>query len=157
MDLASDRQQQPRMADIAASIIGISSFGINLTLTLYEFGANTASAKQQTDYIAKHVKLYSTVLELLAERLEDDAPIISDAAMDLVEELYEQSEELFHGIRKLLPPKDHNDDLSFLQKIMWNFKKSKVDLLVGELDYLKSTVELLVTVIFAGRKARSYR
>jgi hypothetical protein len=142
------------MAELAASIIGISSFGVKLTLTLYDFGATTASAKRQTDYIAKHVTLYSNVLELLAERLEADAPMISEAAMDVAEELYDQSDELFSRIRKLLPRKD---DLNFFQKIAWNFKKPKVDLLVGELEYLKSTVQLLVTVIFAGKKIQSYR
>jgi hypothetical protein len=145
------------MVEVAASIIGISTFGIKLTLTLYEFGSTTSSAKQQTDHIAKHVTLYSNVLELRAERLESDAPIISDVAIDLVEELYDQSDELFNKIRALIPRKDNRDELSFLQKIGWNFKKPKVDLLVGELDYLKSTVQLLVTVIFTGRRIRSYR
>ena len=131
--------------------------GIKLTLTLYDFGCTTSFAKQQTDHIAKHVTLYSNVLELLAERLEADAPIISEAAIDLVEELYEQSEELFDRIRALLPRKDGRDEISFRSKIAWNFKKTRVDLLVGELEYLKSTVQLLVTVIFTGRRIQSYR
>ena len=145
------------MAEVAASIIGISTFGIKLTLTLYEFGSTASSAKQQTDHIARNVTLYSNVLELLAERLEADAPIISEAAFDLVEELYDQSDELFSRIRSLLPRKEGRDEISFLQKIAWNFKKTKVDVLVGELDRLKATVQLLVTVIFAGKRIQSYR
>ena len=139
------------MAEVAASIIGISTFGIKLTLTLYEFGSTTSSAKQQADHIARHVTLYSNVLELLAERLEADAPIISEAAFDLAEELYDQSDELFGRIRSLLPRKDGRDEVSFLQKIAWNFKKTKVDVLVGELDRLKATV------IFAGKRIQSYQ
>ena len=145
------------MAEIAASIIGISSFGVRLTLELYNFGATTASAKQQTDRIAKHVTLYSNVLELLAERVKEDAPMISEVAIDLVEELYDQSEEIFERIRALLPRGDPGDELSFMQKIKWNFKKPKVDLLVGELEYLKGTVQLLVTVIYTGKTFRSYK
>ena len=145
------------MAEVAASIIGISTFGIKLTLTLYDFGCTTASAKQQTDHIAKHVTLYSNVLELLAERLEADSPIISEAAIDLVEELYEQSEELFERMRALLPRKDGRDEISFVRKLAWNFNKTKVDLLIGELEYLKSTTQLLVTVIFTGKRVQSYR
>lgn len=145
------------MAEVAASIIAISTFGVKLTLTLYDLGSTVSSARQQTDQIAKHVTLYSNVLELLAERLEADAPNISEAAIDLVEELYDQSDELFGRIRALLPRKNGRDDLRLLQKIAWTFKKTKVDLLVGELEYLKSTVQLLVTVIFTGKRIRTYR
>jgi hypothetical protein len=145
------------MAEIVASIIGISTFGVKLTLRLYEFGSTTSSAKQETDRIAKHVTLYSNVLEILAERLEADAPLISEAAIDLAEELYDQSDELFRRIKALLPRKDAQDKMPFLQKVAWNFRKTKVDMLIGELQYLKSTVHLLVTVIFTGKRVRAYR
>jgi hypothetical protein len=145
------------MAEVAASIIGISTFGIKLTLTLYEFSSTTSHAREEIDSIAKHVTLYANVLELLAERLEADEPLISEAAFDLVEELYEQSEELFESIRKLLPRRDGQGDFSFIQRLTWNFKKTKVEKLVGTLEYLKSTVQLLITVIFTGKKIGSYR
>ena len=61
---------------------------------------------------------------------------------------------MFTRIRKLLPRRDKNDELSFLQRISWNFK-TKVDVLVGELEYLKSTTQLLVYVIFMGKSIRS--
>lgn len=146
------------MAEIAASIIGISNFGIKLTQTLYEFGANAASAKEHTDYIARHVNLYASTLDLLADRLEDEAndSLMSNRAFDLVKELYEQSLELFTKIKKMLPKRrDEKDDLSFLQKIGWNFKKSAIDCLICEINYLKSTVTLIVTILFTGKKIRS--
>jgi hypothetical protein len=145
------------MAEIAASIIGISSFSIKLTLTLYEFSSTTASARQETERIAKHLSLYSNVLELLAERLELDAPIISEGAIGLCEELYDQSEQVFKQAKALIPRKDPRDDLGFMQKITWNFKKAKVDRLVRELECLKNTANLLVTVIFTGKRIRSYQ
>ncbi|KAF7511438.1 hypothetical protein GJ744_004627 [Endocarpon pusillum] len=143
------------MAELAAGVIGISTFGIQLTRTLYEFGSTASSAKEQTDYIARHVTLYASVLDLLSERIDEEDPILSSKAYDLVEELGDQSYNLFHKIEKLLPVRG-KDDLTFFEKIKWNFKKSKVELLVGELDYLKSTVHLLVSVIFAGKRIRSY-
>ncbi|KAL9112232.1 MAG: hypothetical protein Q9227_003350 [Pyrenula ochraceoflavens] len=144
------------MAEIAASILGIASFGIGLTRTLYEFGSTVSGTKEHTDYIARHVTLYASVLELLCDRINDEQPILSEKAYELVEELSGQSEELFHKIRNSLPNRGR-DDVTFFQKIKWNFKKGKVDLLVAELDYLKSTVHLLVTVLFAGKGIRSYR
>ena len=82
---------------------------------------------------------------------------MTEAAINTVEELYESSEELFTRIRKLLPRKNEQDELGFLQRIAWNFKKTKADLLGAELERLKSIVQLLVAVIFTGKKIRSYR
>ncbi|EXJ73936.1 uncharacterized protein A1O5_02230 [Cladophialophora psammophila CBS 110553] len=126
---------------LVASLLGISTFGIQLTRTLYNFGSTASSAREQTDYIARHVTLYSDVLDLLAQRIDDDEPIHSRKAIDLVYDIYDQSCDLFNNIRDLLP--DRADKISFMQKIKWNFKKTKVDLLVSEIEYLKSTVNLL--------------
>ena len=148
------------MAEAAAvaSIVGIASFGIQLTQSLYNFGSNVSSAREETSYIARHVDLYANVLDILTERIDDEEPILTDAAFDLIEELQYQSKDLFTNIENLLPnPKEGKADISFLQKVKWNFTRSKVALLVGELDYLRSTVHLLVTIIFTGRKIRSQR
>ena len=144
------------MAEVAASIIGIASFGVNLTLTLYDFASTTAAAREQALQIAKNVTLYSNVLELLANRLEEDEPIITDAALDLAEELREQSLDIFNRIRALLPTNERNG-LSMKHRLMWPFRRKKLDLLIAELEYLKSTVQLLVTVIFTGRRLQRYQ
>jgi hypothetical protein len=136
---------------IVASLVGISSFGIKLTTTLYDFGSTVSSAREQTDYIARHITLYSDVLEILAERIDDDEPIHSRKALDLVYDIYDQSCDLFDKIRNLLP--DWTDKLSFIQKIKWNFRKTKVDLLVSEIEYMKSTVNLLVSVLLCWEEA----
>ena len=148
------------MAETAAvaSIVGIATFGIQLTKALYEFGSTVSSATEETSYIARHVDLYANVLDILTERIDDDEPILTDAALDLIEELRYQSNKIFTSIEKLLPTPDvGKEDISFLQKVKWNFTKSKVALLVGELDYLRSTVHLLVTIIFTGKKIHSHR
>lgn len=143
------------MAELAASLIGIASFGVALTTNLYEFGATTAAAKQQTDFIARHVRLFGDTLELLGNQIDEDQPIHSSRALDLVYEIEDQSYHLFHKIQNLLP--NTNDRMRFMQKVKWNFRKTKVEVLVAELEYLKSTVHLLVTVLYAGKKIRSHR
>jgi hypothetical protein len=140
---------------IAASIIGIASFGVKLTLTLYDFGSTGSSARKETGRIARNVTLFSNVLELLGERLDDDKPVHSEAALDFAEELSEDSKDFFQRIENLLPERRRDQDkLSFLQKIAWNFKKTKVDALIVELEQLKSSVNLLVQVLYAGLKTR---
>ncbi|OAL25863.1 hypothetical protein AYO20_10325 [Fonsecaea nubica] len=145
------------MAEIGlvASLLGISTFAIQLTTVLYNFGSTASSAREQTDYVARHVTLYSDVLEILAQRIDDDEPIHSRQALDLVNDIYGHSRDLFDKIRDLLP--DRADKVSFVDKIKWNFKKTKVDLLVSEIQYLKSTVNLLVSVLYAGRTIRRHK
>jgi hypothetical protein len=148
------------MAEAAAvaTVVGIASFGIQLTKILYDFGSTVSGVREETSYIARHVDLYANVLDILTERIDDEEPILTDAALDLIEELHFQSSELFAKIQDLLPcVKASNDDISFLERVKWNFRKSKVTLLVGELDYLRSTVHLLVTIVFTGRKIQRSR
>ena len=132
---------------IAASLVGVTSAAISLTKTLYEFGATASSAKDHVDRIAKNVSFYGDVLELLIEQFEDDRPIHSRKASKLIEKIHDHSHDLFDHIRGLIP----RDRMTFVQKLAWNFKKTKVDLLVGELENLKSTVNLIAQVLSTAR------
>jgi hypothetical protein len=143
---------------IAASLIQITGPAIQLTRTLYEFGSTTSTAREQVDYIGKNVSYYSEVLELLVEQFEHDRPIHSTKAVALAEKLYDHSYDLFDRIRDLIPGgRRARNHLSCLQQIAWNFKKTKVDLVVGELEKLKSTVQLLIQVLCAARQIRAYK
>jgi hypothetical protein len=53
---------------VVASIIGISTFGVKLTLTLYDFGSTASSAREQTDRIARTFK--KTKVDALMVELE---------------------------------------------------------------------------------------
>jgi hypothetical protein len=142
---------------IAASLIQIAGAAIQLTRTLYDFGSTTSAAREQVEYVGKNVSYYSDVLELLVEQFEHDRPIHSGKAVDLAERLYDHSHDLFDRIRDLIPSgRRARDQISFIQRIAWNFKKTKVDLLVGELERLKTTVQLLVQVLCAARQIRAY-
>jgi len=148
------------MAEIGlvASLVSIAGAAVQLTRTLYVFGSTTSAAREHVDYIAKNVSFYSDVLELLVEQFDDDRPIHSTKAIALAEKLYDHSYDLFNRIRDLVPRGHRNgDQISFLQRIAWNFKKTKVDVLVGELESLKSTVQLLVQILCAARQLRAYK
>lgn len=147
------------MAEIALawSVIGIAASGLQLAQKLYEFGSTFSSAKEEIDDIARHVNSYSTVLDMLADRFKGDVPIIYKKAKVLVNDLDVQSHELFDKIRNVLPQGENGfEEPNLMQKIAWVFKKSKVELLVGEIECLKSTANLLLTVLFAGREIQSY-
>jgi hypothetical protein len=148
------------MAEVGliASLVSIAGAAVQLTRTLYVFGSTTSAAREHVDHIAKNVSFYSDVLELLVEQFDNDRPIHSTKAIILAEKLYDHSCDLFDRIRDLIPRGYRNgDQISFLQRIAWNFKKTKVDVLVGELESLKSSVQLLVQVLCAARQLRAYK
>ncbi len=60
----------------------------------------------------------------------------------------------------LLPRQKHGwgrDELGWIDKVKWNFRKSRVELLVGQLEYVKSDVVLILITQLLGQKTRSYR
>lgn len=137
---------------LAASILQVAGAGVKLSKTLYDFGSTASSAGEQTDFIARNVTLYSGVLQTLGQRLQDDASVHSTDALDLAKELQEQSDYVFERIRELLRGSTGNGEtLSFMQKIKWAFRKGRVDYLVAQLEYLKSTVSLLVQILYTGQ------
>ena len=92
------------------------------------------------------------------EQFEHERPIHSGKAIALAEKLYDHSYDLFNRIGDLIPDRHRTrDQISFIQRITWNFKKTRVALLVGELENLKSTAQLLVQVLCAARQLRAYK
>ena len=130
---------------IATGIVQVAGAGIALMKALYNFGATTSSAGEQTDFIGKKITLYCRVLRTLGQQLKVKEPDHTAEALHVAREIHEQSKSLFQKIRKLLPAADRDGSgLSFKQKILWNFRRNRVDYLVGQLEYLKSTVSLLL-------------
>ena len=88
----------------------------------------------------RNVMLYSNVLKTLGQRLKDEESVHSAEALDLAEELQDSSEEIFEKIHDLLPKHEkYTNSVSFMQRIAWVFRKSRVDYVVGQLDSLKAT------------------
>lgn len=146
------------MAEVVASIIGISTFGVKLTDALYKFGSNFSVAREQTSRISERVADYTTILDILSTTIEDEAEFVSDKANLMIQKLCDQSTDLFCDIVDHLPRrKDTNgrDSISFRDKVLWNFRKSRVELLLGQLEYVKSNILLILMTTLIGRKARS--
>lgn len=142
---------------IVGSIVGIVSVAFELSKKLYEFGSTTSAAGDQINFVAKNVTNYALALELLADRLDDD-PVHSSRAVRVVEILYDQSYDLFDRIEDMIPEsKEGQNDLSFIQKLTWNFKKKNADFLATQIEYLKTTASLLATILFAGKRIKARR
>ena len=137
---------------MVASILGISTFALQLTKTLYEFGDAVESAKEETDKIARNLSNCSNVLDLLQESLRDDEPLYTQKALNLAHSLSKQSETIFEEIRAIVPGSPPWDGLKLREKAQWAFRKSKVNGLVAEIEHLKSTLNLLLQTMILNRQ-----
>lgn len=145
------------MAEVAASIVALVTFGTQITKKLYEAGNCISSLRKDTNNVANGIRLYSGVLECLAERLRSDHPVYSPKALSMAEELYYESKIFFNDIKSLLPNRDRSSNggcYSWREKVKWYFRKKQVIELVGKLEGLKATVNLLATVLLAGDNHR---
>jgi hypothetical protein len=145
------------MAEVVASVIGITTFGVKLADTLYDFGCNVSSAREQSSRIGDRVNDYITILEILAGLLEDEAGLISAKAATMVEKLCDQSEDLFYDIKDLLPRTKDAGKVAWRDRIKWNFRKPKVEMLLGQIEYIKTNVLLLVMTTIVGKRIRKRR
>jgi hypothetical protein len=147
---------------IATGAIQVAGAGLQLTKTLYEYIDCVKTAHRQVNAIAVEVKLTSSVLQHLGTLLNDHGAeklcstnIIADAgyAFKGCEDAFREIDESFkpflvkqsHGVRRL----------SMSGKWAWPFKKGKVETLQANLERLKTTLLLMLSVISYAREQRS--
>lgn len=143
---------------LVASIIQIAGAGVHLTMELYAFGSAFAGAKEDTDDIALGVSLYCMTLKQLAEKLQHKNSVQSPQALKGIADIKDKSEQVFARIAAILPRSAaHPDTMTLVQRFKWNFKKARVNLLLGQLDSLKLTLLLLVQIFAIGEEAQRSR
>ncbi len=142
------------MAEIAFGVVGVAAAACALAEKLYQIGSTLTSASEEINCVARSLGNYSDVLDLLASRLEKDLAV-SEKARTIFDRLRTDSENLFDDITEKLA-KD-NDDLTQLDRLKWLFNKPKTEFFVGQIESLKSTMNLLLNVLFVGKDVRSYR
>lgn len=140
------------MLEIAASIVGLTAFGTQIVGNLYRFGCNVSAAREQAARIGDRISDYVTILDVLESLIDQDPSLMSTKAEDMIDRLCEQSYDLFDEIKALLPHR--RDKLKFKDKIAWNFRKAKVELMLGQIEYIKSNVLLLVMTTLLAKKIR---
>ena len=116
--------------------------------------------------MAKDVALFSAVLKDLGKTLErgKESRLYKDAAYESSQLIVKECEEVFGMIIAILKKstKDggrsldaDNVSLPPMQKFMWVFRRSRVQLLRGNLESLKSTILLQVAVLSYADKVSS--
>ena len=102
--------------------------------------------------IARNISNYSGVLDLLQESLHNDESLYTQRALKLADSLSKQSQTIFGEIREIVPGSPPWDGFKWREKTQWAFRKSKVDALVGEIEHLKTTLNLLLQTMIIARQ-----
>lgn len=153
------------MADpfsIATGAVQLAGAGIQLAKTLYEYLDCVKGAHKQVKAIAIEVRLTSSVLEHLGALLkENDAEkLCSESIVSDAQTAFNGCEDAFLEINdefKLLikPREEGKRNVSVSAKWIWPFKKVKLETLQANLERLKTTLLLMLSVLSYARDKSS--
>ena len=122
---------------------------IELIMRLCRFASVCPSYKHQANRLAKNIVLCTNALELLARTLKVYFAITTEATATLTDDVYHRSYSAFLRIETLLPDRKYwNTNLT------WTLKSQELWELIAELEYLRSTASLLVSVIITAQRSR---
>ncbi|CAK1367811.1 hypothetical protein CB0940_11451 [Cercospora beticola] len=151
------------MAEIigtAASVIQVAEAGFSLATTLYNYSKSVKSAEKDIKKIARDVKLTAKVLQRTHEQLKADVlgkSCTHEAIHDL-EEVLDGCREAFQEVddalmKSMRPGANGKFTMSMTEKLKWPLRSSKLEVLRANLEKLKSTLLLMLSVLAYGAKA----
>ena len=138
--------------------------GFRLSLALNAVGTETAlrhemaSADIEIQVIAKKISDFSLMLKQVGKIVEESRTIASPAAIDTVTEIKDQSERDFDEIKSMIEMVQQRDEeghfrgIEVAQRVTWSFKKRKMQYLLGQLEYLKDSLAIMLQTLQLGQE-----
>jgi hypothetical protein len=167
------------MAD-PVSIIGFAAAGLRLSLTLYAFAAALGSAGKEMKQSAKDLSLFSSVLKQLGIKMDDahKGGYVASEAYDLTKEIIAECQSVFGELdamiqkatttEKITVIKMEGDDfevkeedrekltVSFGRRLLYLFQKAEISDQRNRLESLKSSLQLMLSVLTFTERARNF-
>lgn len=139
------------MADpfsIAVSVGGLVSLGIQLLQGLNQYTGSALDSKGRIKAISADIQLTVQVVQTLDTTIQDDTnrAMMKDDAARLIQETIAQCRDTFAKIQSTLPKLSTTGPRK-IDVITWPFVEPKLDLLRGNLEKLKTSLQLLMSVI----------
>ena len=141
------------------SITGTASAGFRLSLALNAVGTESAlrhemaSADVEIQVIAKKISEFSLMLKQVGKIVEENRTIASPSAIDTVAEIKDQSERDFDEIKSMIEMVQKRDEtgnfrgIEVANRVTWAFKKRKMQYLLGQLEYLKDSLAIMLQTL----------
>jgi hypothetical protein len=139
------------MADpftIAVSVAGLASLGIQLAQGLKKYADSALDSKGRILSISIDIELAVQVIKTLDATLQNASSraFLTDDAKKLAKDVVSQCQKLFGDINALLPD-IKLVDLNRMNMIKWPVIEAKVELFRGNLEKIKLTLQLLMSVM----------
>ncbi|KAF2166621.1 hypothetical protein M409DRAFT_23255 [Zasmidium cellare ATCC 36951] len=144
----------------AAGVLQVAEVGFNLATTLYKYASTVKGAERDIKRIARDVKLTSKVLERTHEQLKADqqAQLCTDDALvdleDVLDGCREAFQEVDDALNKSMKPSSGKPVITLAEKLKWPLKQDKLEVLRANLEKLKTTLLLMLSVFAYGSKVQ---
>lgn len=163
------------MAEYIGAIIGIAAVAVDLSRKLYKIGGRVAGARRNINRVATNLVLFSSTLQHVASVLPASKEFQTEEAKHTVREIERQCNKLFTDIQDLATPgqdmweraanahapneRKRRWDVAekLKEKIRWSFEQPKVEMLLAHLEYLKSTLCILIQTLNLAMLSASLR
>lgn len=154
--------QRPSAA--GKSITSAASAGFRLSLALNAVGTESAlrhemaSADIEVQVIAKKISDFSLMLKQVGKIVEENRTIASPSAIETVAEIKNQSERDFDEVKNMIEMVQKRDEtghfkgIEVAQRVTWAFKKRKMQYLLGQLEYLKDSLAIMLQTLQLGKE-----
>ena len=149
--------------NILGSIVGIASFGVQLSTTLYSFTKSATCTHEYIADIAGDVALTANLLSSVANVLKEEAwALISQSALKDADKILKRCECVFDEIQQIIEKRTKTGErgkgrIAALGRLAWPLKEQRVELLRRRLDNLKTSLLLLLKVLtFASEQSRGF-
>ena len=136
-----------------SEVIATAGAGFRLSLVLNAVKMNMQNADTEIQNISRGISDYSLMLKQVAKQMDEGGIQPTPLAIDTVFDMKEHSEHIFEeikGMTELAQVRDEKGNLTEIgigQKVVWSFKQQKVPYLLGQLDYLKTSLSIMLQVL----------
>ena len=149
------------------SIIGAAGDGFRLSLELQLVGQQPAlreelaSADIEIQLIIKKISEFSLMLKQVGKIMDENRTIASSTAIETVTDIKDQSERDFDEIKNMIEIVQKRDDdgqlrgIEVAERVTWSFKKRRMQYLLGQLEYLKDSLAIMLQTLELGKEIAS--
>lgn len=127
--------------------------GVQLSQTIYDLISTFYEAEKEMSTIANDLSLLAMVLNELEGVLRRDSRVYRRRMVRMVNEILNNCEIVFENISKYISvtPQDTRSSRQFQRKVRWYFQRNRVRLLQAGLESMKSTLNVVLHVVFLAR------
>ena len=136
-----------------ASVLQLAQTGAKLSISLYTLADAIGSANKDVQHVAKDIALFSSVLKDLGNTLNRgrQSKLYREGSYDTSQVIVKECQTVFAEIEDVVKLSEGEAEglvtLSRMKRVQWVFRKSRVQLLRGNLESLKSTISLQLAVL----------